>query len=1512
MAMTGDERHSKVGPYILMDTLGTGSFGKVKLAVHESTYERFACKILDKSLVRERVLSIQVRKEIAIMKRLKHRNTVSLVSVLSTKSKVFMVMELVNGGELFEEIMRHKRLSESYARFYFRQLIEGLQYCHDHGVYHRDLKPENLLLDENKTLKITDFGLSSLRAGDGSNMVSVTDTLNLHTQCGTPNYVAPEIITLDSGGYSGAKVDAWSCGIILYVLVAGALPFDADDTEMLFKHIMRCDITYPPFFSEDLIDLVSNLLKTKPEDRYSIADVKLHPWYNGIVKDSMDGESLYTAVTQSLSSSQLSSSADIPGDLAVSGAESYIEGEVYTTGIHGSGTASMLSKYMQKRSSMRFSRMAVNTHATHDSLDVGIRAESVDSKLAFEEAPAFSGQPTTPLLPATIWDSGNQDGGTVSAESPTQAAGSPAPSVPPGSLKNPIARLRSRVFGESEASSSRNSDDDLESEFEDIQELRTSNKLSGPKRREFNSGPMNHNPVAMRRVSSWNHLGENERAKTAADKVTSTGKEELVAGGCAIRRRLKRELWNRDAGSWRSTATSYHHSNSKSWSHDVESKLQTIRSDADPQQRVENEMDQSGTGVGDKEHGERLGVSTTVANDNNDLELSCIVSTGERNPLQSIPSRGSRLKRSLSHDGAIPERRKRRPRAKPKHEISIKRHTSDLNGKPFTYTFPSTDNLASENGGAPNSGGVSYRTILRGPHQFDGSTERERRNKVRFKIGSNESQEEFSPHSGGDWVRNDLGKMLWCRMMKDYDMIPDDDEFEMDSMALHKLWTDGLKSENFRGKSSVVHGFRSFSRSSAATLHGPLAPAMSRSTRYLSSEASRSEVKRWNTQGYDSSRFVGNKNIGNDSHFSSVPIALCSEMGVSNSSSSTSECEDNETQSVLVKTARCPAVTLNCLGHSPPNCARMDGRWPQNPSPSDILMWMGKGSVSRQISINAGNSNATEDSEVANGGETFTDTSTSADSGGNAMRVKALTPRTPSGIRAVEDGEAHKAKAMQDDSRLGVHGGKIVIAQGSGNSRESKLTPKAFLRLGEDKDLLSSDGSYGVEEDSLGDERSERVNSYMSMREEASMRSQGGETESSEKARVYMRRKPQAKIDAVTEASAISRSPRSVEDELVESNEGGSQLVEVHRECDRGTREDYLASGNLIREGVGKGMQTREIDEIRAQGETSKNVKQDINKSGIGTTQRDVKEKGAVEANECRGVRVRNEEGTLVGLLDEVVKDGNSERCEKERAGEKVVKERIEGAGGNEEKEIEKVELKGRSQATMEGVENEEEDGLTSRSTGGRAMTVKSSGSSSRNELDVVSPFLMEIPGPRRMLVVSKKKWKLGLGGTLPRVGSARRLRERWPTALYGGVYTQFHSIMRPEVCHELMGKLLKDQGCSYLKGTRRKSKNRYKIKWEKKKDGMSIAGTVLISAYDEILSSVVFKKSVQTDSKAFIAFYSDIYRMYGDKTKKKGDAAEKDENARDVKRADVSAGRGETDLSEGGGEVGRAGSGIR
>lgn len=239
--------------------------------MHKETKQNVAIKIMEKKDIREQDFTSQVRREIYIMRHLQHKNIVRLHEVLTSETRLYIVMELVKGGELFDRVERGK-LPEDEARRYFQQLIDGVDFCHKRGVAHRDLKPENLLVDENGNIKITDFGFSSMKGRD-------VNAGLLYTQCGTPDYCAPEIIENAGQGYNGAKVDAWSCGIILYALLCGRLPFRQQDTEKLYDLILACNVTYPSHISSEVRDLLQHLLVKNPSQRFDLASVKRHPWF---------------------------------------------------------------------------------------------------------------------------------------------------------------------------------------------------------------------------------------------------------------------------------------------------------------------------------------------------------------------------------------------------------------------------------------------------------------------------------------------------------------------------------------------------------------------------------------------------------------------------------------------------------------------------------------------------------------------------------------------------------------------------------------------------------------------------------------------------------------------------------------------------------------------------------------------------------------------------------------------------------------------------------------------------------------------------------------------------------------------------------------------------------------------------------------------------------------------------------------------------------------------------------
>lgn len=257
----------KIGRYILGETLGHGSFGKVKVAEHELTGHEVAVKILNRQKIKSLDVQEKIRREIQLLKLFRHPHIIKLYEVISTPTDIFMVMEYVSGGELFDYIVKKGKSSEPEARKVFQQIISGVHYCHRHKVVHRDLKPENLLLDSANRVKIADFGLSNL----------MKDGEFLRTSCGSPNYAAPEVV---SGKlYAGPEVDVWSCGVILYALLCGTLPFDDRNVTMLFRKIKAGNYYVPPHLSSDVVDLLKEMLQVNPVRRITIQGIRDHPWF---------------------------------------------------------------------------------------------------------------------------------------------------------------------------------------------------------------------------------------------------------------------------------------------------------------------------------------------------------------------------------------------------------------------------------------------------------------------------------------------------------------------------------------------------------------------------------------------------------------------------------------------------------------------------------------------------------------------------------------------------------------------------------------------------------------------------------------------------------------------------------------------------------------------------------------------------------------------------------------------------------------------------------------------------------------------------------------------------------------------------------------------------------------------------------------------------------------------------------------------------------------------------------
>ncbi|CAK9148032.1 unnamed protein product [Ilex paraguariensis] len=253
--------------YRLGKTLGHGAFGKVKIAEHVLTGHKVAIKILNRRKMKSPDMEEKVRREIKICRLFVHPHIIRLYEVIETPVDIYVVMEYVKSGELFDYIVEKGRVHEDEARKLFQQIISGVEYCHRNMVVHRDLKPENLLLDSRGNVKLADFGLSNI----------MRDGHFLKTSCGSPNYAAPEVV---SGKlYAGPEVDVWSCGVILYAMLCGTLPFDDVNIPNLFKKIKGGIYTLPSQLSPGARALIPRMLVVDPMKRITIPEIRQHHWF---------------------------------------------------------------------------------------------------------------------------------------------------------------------------------------------------------------------------------------------------------------------------------------------------------------------------------------------------------------------------------------------------------------------------------------------------------------------------------------------------------------------------------------------------------------------------------------------------------------------------------------------------------------------------------------------------------------------------------------------------------------------------------------------------------------------------------------------------------------------------------------------------------------------------------------------------------------------------------------------------------------------------------------------------------------------------------------------------------------------------------------------------------------------------------------------------------------------------------------------------------------------------------
>ncbi|XP_043663823.1 serine/threonine-protein kinase SIK3-like isoform X2 [Vespula pensylvanica] len=292
----------RVGYYELEKTIGKGNFAVVKMATHVVTKSKVAIKIIDKTKLNEENLA-KIFREVHIMKRLRHPHIIRLYQVMETEKMIYLVTEYAPGGEIFDHLVRNGRMPEPEARRIFRQIVLAVRYLHQQRVVHRDLKAENLLLDADNNIKLADFGFSN----------EYTPGVPLNTWCGSPPYAAPEIF--EGKHYDGPRADVWSLGVVLYVLVCGALPFDGPTMQLLRSVVISGKFRIPFFMSAECEKLIRHMLVVEPERRLSISQILAHSWMggDGLAEPEPGGCSPETAVPPQLNQLVIENMLRLPG-----------------------------------------------------------------------------------------------------------------------------------------------------------------------------------------------------------------------------------------------------------------------------------------------------------------------------------------------------------------------------------------------------------------------------------------------------------------------------------------------------------------------------------------------------------------------------------------------------------------------------------------------------------------------------------------------------------------------------------------------------------------------------------------------------------------------------------------------------------------------------------------------------------------------------------------------------------------------------------------------------------------------------------------------------------------------------------------------------------------------------------------------------------------------------------------------------------------------------------------------
>jgi len=274
---TPHEERITIKDFDLLNVVGKGSFGKVMQVRKKDTGKIYAMKVLNKKTIIERNELAHTQAEKNILQKLIHPFLVNLVYAFQTEDKLYFIMDYINGGELFFHLQKEEKFSNDRVRFYCAEIVCGLEYLHAKAVLYRDLKPENILLTEDGHICMTDFGISK----EGL----ATDNDKTVTFCGTPEYLAPEIL---QGKSYGKAVDWWSFGTLMYEMLTGLPPFYSQDVQEMYNKIMNDKLVFPPHVSADARSLLTGLLERVPEKRLQDAKlIKAHPYFKGLDWDAI-------------------------------------------------------------------------------------------------------------------------------------------------------------------------------------------------------------------------------------------------------------------------------------------------------------------------------------------------------------------------------------------------------------------------------------------------------------------------------------------------------------------------------------------------------------------------------------------------------------------------------------------------------------------------------------------------------------------------------------------------------------------------------------------------------------------------------------------------------------------------------------------------------------------------------------------------------------------------------------------------------------------------------------------------------------------------------------------------------------------------------------------------------------------------------------------------------------------------------------------------------------------------